>query len=166
LLAQAARAMGRCIDLRRDAGDGSENPVKMKAAHSSGIGQLIETGRLFRRFDQPAGLLHGRGAPQLERRLIGTAASAGTESGALGILAARVEAHILAPWQARAARGSAVDSGGRDRIEERAVRAPVSARHGFPAVGIAREGWQSCENPCFHSVHHSAPVGCGAQLRR
>jgi len=84
----------------------------MKAAHSGGCGERVQVRHLLGRFDQAAGLRHGRGAAHGEGGLVRPAALARPESGRFSFLAARVEADIFAPRGARGARGAAIDAGG------------------------------------------------------
>src|SRR5256885_16539870 len=87
-----------------------------------------------------AGFRHRRRAAHGESRLVRPAALARPEPGAFRLLAARVEADILAPREPRGARGTAIDAGAAHRVAEHAVRSRVSALHGRPALGIACEG--------------------------
>src|SRR5439155_132801 len=93
--------------------------------------------------DQPAQLGDLTRLALGERRLVGLAALARPEPGALGGGRRVMECDILGPGRARGARRTAVHPGGLHRVDERAVGPRVGAepadRHGLAAAGIAIE---------------------------
>jgi hypothetical protein len=67
----------------------------MKRAHAGLFGELGEQRRAFRVLDPAAGFRDGAAVLLAQGWLVRPAAPAGTESGALGILAGRVKRDVL-----------------------------------------------------------------------
>src|SRR5205823_3716007 len=84
---------------------------------------------------EPAGPRHRLRARRTEALTVGTAALARAKARARGVAARRVEAHVLAPGQARRAGRPAVHAGRADGVIEDAVGAPVAAGHGRAPCG-------------------------------
>ena len=126
-----------------------EHAAQVPVAHAQARRQPRHAGRGITpgigRIQQARGVprQQGRGVlrrPGLRlRRQLGPAAQAGAKAGAFGLRRVGEEAAVLAPRRLHAAHGAAVDAGGGDTDEERAVEACVVRHHGAVA-GVGIEG--------------------------
>jgi hypothetical protein len=98
-----------------DAGEGPKDPVKMKAAHAGGPGQLIQGRRRLRCLDEPA----CRGdcdCLSVDRcRLIRPAALTGTKARLLGLNAGSMETNVLSAHETYPTGRATVHTGRSDR---------------------------------------------------
>ena len=127
----AARPVRGGVGPGRHARDRLEDPVKMEGAEVRRPSQFREAWRLFGRLDGPAGLGHGRGVLLGERRLVGLATPAGAKASRLGFGRGWMEADVLRIREPGG--GAAIDSGRRHRIEESAIRRPVTPHDPYPS---------------------------------
>jgi len=126
LVPHPLRTVSSRIRFRRDAGEGFENPMEVKAAQAGGGGERIEVRHVLSGLDQMASLCHRCGVLFGERRLVRPAPFAGPEACLFGLFAGRVETDMLAACQPRRTGWPAIDAGRLYRIIKRAVRGAVA----------------------------------------
>ena len=172
LVAHAPGAVRRRERLRGEAGGRLEDAVEVEAAQAGGVRERVEARYLLGRLDEPAGPRHRLRARRTEALTVGTAALARAKARALGVAARRVEAHVLAPGQARRAGRPAVHAGRADGVIEDAVGAPVAAGHGRPPLGVALVHGRTCAMSRRHADHDasffvasSSPIASAPTLR-
>src|SRR3989449_2358473 len=132
---EPAEPAGVLVLPRRDTENAAKRAHQLVGCRADAPAERHEPGwRVARRVELPADLAHQPDLRVGGRRLTGPAAPARPEAGLLGRLGDRKECHLCPAGSPAGARGPAIDPGGPDRIDERAVVAAVVRPPHTPAA--------------------------------
>src|SRR2546425_3126920 len=132
---EPAEPAGVLVLPRRDTENAAKRAHQLVRRRADAPAERREPGwRVARRVELPADLAHQPDLRVGGRRLTGPAAPARPEAGLLGRLGDRKECHLCSAGSPAGARGPAIDPGGPDRIDERAVVAAGGRPHPAPTA--------------------------------
>jgi hypothetical protein len=149
-VAHSLRTVRSRIRFRCNAGEGFENPMKVKATHASRGGERIEVRHILSGLDQMARPRHCGGVLFGECRLVRPAPFAGSETSLFGLCACRVETDMLAACQPRRTGWPAIDASRPYRIIERTVCGAVASHDRLPPFIVTRKRRRGLRSLCHH----------------
>jgi hypothetical protein len=139
LVPHSLRPVCSCIRFRRDAGEGFEDPMEVKAAHAGGRSEPIEVRHVLSGLNETASLDYRSSVLCGERRFSRSASSTGPEACLFGLCTRRMETDMRTACQARRAGWPTIDASRSHRIIERTVSGAVTPYHRRPPFLVTGE---------------------------